>query len=324
MALSYEKRREQDKKPAVTRRLLSRVMTPRVRGTMRVLTYLTIVSVIAAGLSIRSAYGSVSEQALITGRQLAKLSDITKDSQRLMLNGQPLNIASAVVDKSLDQVLDRFEAICREEGVVARDFREIKGLMTDASAVDAAKRGRLGVLRQQTIDDGVVACVVRSPENGKRPFYEGLAKFGDNWDLAEVGHLRLAYARRVESGDTHVMTLWTDGSFRLDAMIPPADGADAQGSDSATFPRPDSSQRFLSAGAEGLPHGVRIYESKATANEVLSKYVETLPAQGWEQVSIGEDAPEARYFTKGGLDVIVVAQQSGDRSVVSIMETKGF
>jgi len=326
MALSYEKRREHDKKGRfeLPRRVLGGVFTPRVRGTLRVLTYLSVVSLIALGLSVRSAYGNVTEQALITGRQLAKLSDLTQNSERLTLNGQALEIAAAVSQKSLDEVLDRFEDLCREEGVVARDFREIKGLLEDPSASSAAKKSNFGVMREQSKDDGVVACAVRNPANGNRPFWEGLAKFAEKWDLAELGHLRYAYARRLQSGDTHVITVWTDASFRLDAMIPPADGIDAPGSDSAHFPRPEASVRYLSAGAEGRPHGVRIYESKLAARDLLGKYESQLPASGWEQVSVGENAPEARYFTKGGIDVIVVAQQSGDRSVVSVLETQGF
>jgi len=326
MALSYEKRRELKKQSwwHLPRRLLAPVFTPKVRGVLRVLTYLTIVSLIAAALSARSAWGSVGEQALITGRQLSKLSDLTADSERLSLNGQELQIAAAAVENSLDQVLDRFEALCQEEGVVARDFREIKGMMKDPAVAAQAKKDNFGVVREQSADDGVVACVVRNPANGKRPFWEGAGKFSEKWDIAELGFVRYVYAQRLDSGNTRVITVWTDGSFRLDAMVPPADGTDAPGSDSASFPRPDSAQRYLSAGAEGRPHGVRIYESKASANDVLAKYDRELPAQGWQTTPIGEEAREARYFTKNGVDVIVVAQENGDRSVVSIVETKGF
>ena len=326
MALSYQKRREQNRRGwfDLPKRFFAAALTPRVRGTLRVLAYLSVVTLVALALSVRSAWGSVTEQALVTGRQLAKLSDLTKESERLLLNGQALQISSAVTDKSLDEVLERFDALCREDGVVARDFREVKGLLSDNTLTTAAKKNNFGVLKERGKDDGVVACTVRDPKNGDRPFWDGLAKFAETWDLADVGHVRYVYARRLESGDTHVITVWTDASFKLDAMIPPADGSDAPGNDSATFPRPEASQRYLSAGAEGRPHGVRIYESKAMANDVLGNYEKTLPGKGWEQVSIGEDAPEARYFTKGGVDVIVMAQQNGDRAVVSIMETRGF
>jgi hypothetical protein len=286
MALSYEKRREQTRRGwlDLPKRVFGAVFTPRIRGTLRVLTYLSVISMVAAALSVRSAWGSVTEQALITGRQLAKLSDLTKDSERLMLNGQALQISSAVTKKTLGEVLDRFEGLCKEDGAVARDFREVKGLLSDSTAANAAKNSNFGVMREEGKDDGIVACAVRDPKNGNRPFWEGLAKFAEKWDVAEVGNVRYVYARRLESGDTHVITVWTDGSFRLDSMIPPADGTDAPGTDSSAFPRPDDSVRYLSASAEGRPHGVRIYESKAMANDVLGKYESDLPSTGWEKV----------------------------------------
>lgn len=306
------------------RRLMSVVFTPRVRGVLRVGAYLMVVSLIGAGLAARSAYGSISEQALATGRQLAKLGEFTKDSERLVLNGQALNMASATTDLSVGQVLDRFEALCKEEGAVPRDLREVKGMLEDPTLAKEAERLNYGVLRQQSKDDGVVACAVTNPANGKRRFWDGMAAFAESWDLADLGLLRYAYVRKLESGRSHVLTAWTDGSFKVTAMVPPTEGADAPGADSPVVPRPPSSVRYLSASAEGRPHGIRVYESRVPAKEILAGYEKDLTAKGFEQVFIGEDAPEARYFSKGGVDVVLVADQNGDRTLVSAFETRGF
>lgn len=324
MARSYEERRVSRSWWDMPRRLMSVAFTPRVRGVLRVGAYLSVVSLVGGGLAARSAYGSVSEQALATGRQLAKLGEFTKDSERLMLNGQALNMSSATTDLSMGQVLDRFEGLCKEEGAVPRDLREVQGLLDDPTLAKQAERLNYGVLRQQTKDDGVIACAVTNPANGKRRFWDGMAAFADSWDLAEVGHLRYAYVRKLESGRTHVLTAWTDGSFKINAMVPPTEGADAPGADSPHLARPPSSVRYLSASAEGRPHAVRVYESTVPAKEILAGYEKDMTAKGFEQVFIGEDAPEARYFSKGGVDIVVVADQNGDRTLVSALETRGF
>lgn len=324
MSESYKDRRAPRSSWALPRKLIGSVFTPKVRGSFRVGAYLTVLCVVAGGLSARSAWGSISEQALVTGRQIDKLGEFTSRAERLNINGQHINVASAVSDLPMDKVLDRFEAICEEEGSVSRDFREIKGLMKDPSLAKQAKRMHYGIIREERPDDGVVACTVKNPANGKRPFWEGVKKFAKNWDVAELGLLRYAYVRKLENGKSHVLTAWTDGSFRLDAMTPPGNGQDAPGVDSDNVPRPPDSVRYLSAAAEGHPHGVRIYESKLTANAVLKDYEDRMAKSGWERVYVGEDAPEARYFNKGELDVIIVAQQNGDRAVVSTVETRGF
>jgi hypothetical protein len=303
------------------KQLMRGAMSPRVRGTLRVGVYLGVVSMIGAGLAARSAWGSVSEQALVTGRQLAKLAEFTDAPERLVLNGQPIQIASAVSSLSVEEVLNRFEGVCREDGTIPRDLREVKGLLDNKEFVERAKKGNFGILRQQTKDDGVIACAVKNPQNGQRPTWESLGKFAESWDLADVGFLRYAYAQRTESGNTLVLTAWTDGSFKVDAMTP-ADGADAPGSDSPNVPRPPSSVRFLSAAAEGRPHGVRIYQSQASAKDVLEGYSRDLLKSGWE--TIDTEHPESRYFSKNGVDVVLVAEQAGDRSVVSMVETRGF
>ncbi len=230
----------------------------RVRRVLRVGSYVSVLFLVLAGLAANSAMGSVTEQALITGRQLSKLEDFTTSSTRLVLNGERMNIASATTTASVAAVLDRVEGVCKEDGAVARDLREIDSLMTDAAVIAAAKKYRMGVLREERQDEGIVACAVRNPKNGERSFISGLKAFAGSFDLADVGLLRYVYARRTDSGRTHVITVWTDGSFRFNSMLAPADGKDAPGSDPKNAPRPKDSVRFLTAAAEGAPHSVRI------------------------------------------------------------------
>jgi hypothetical protein len=320
---SYKERKakRRGERIPLRRRMLSVVVTEKSRAFVRAATYIGVVCAIGAGLSARSAWGQVSEQALVTGRELAKLEDLSGPPEHLMLNGQKLNISSATTELGMSAVLDRFEGVCKTDGTLQRDFAQIKGLLDDQSLVAAAKRMHFGVIRQETKDDGVIACAVKNPKNGKQSTWDGFAKFADSGDLADVGLLRYAYVRRTESGRTHVLAVWTDGSFRLDALVPP-DKGDAPGSDIEGVPRPGDSVRYLTAAAEGRPHSVRIYESKRDASQVLSSYDRDMPGRGWEPVEIGDQAPSARYFSKDGVDLLVVAEQSGDRAVVSMVQTR--
>lgn len=320
---TYEERKAARRGRSIVSAFLGAVYTPRVRAILRVGAYATTVFVVTGGIAANSALGKMSEQALITGRQLSKLEDFTGSSTRLMLNGEKLNIASATTTAPLDAVLDRVEAVCKEEGAMARDFREIDALMKDEELLTAAKKGNFGVLREVRDNEGFVACAVRGPESKHKNVFEGMMKFAETSDLADIGQLRYVYARKTQSGRTHVLTVWTDGSFKLDALTAPADGEDAPGSDPAGAPRPQKAVRYLSAAAEGAPHAVRVYESKAPARDVLAQYETEMPRRGWEAIKVEEEAPEARYYSRGGVDLMVVAYQDGDRTAVSMIETRG-
>lgn len=299
-----------------------KVLTPKLKGLLRVAVYLLVVLCVSSVLAGRSAMAGVSEKALVTGRQLDKLQEFASGAERLMLNGQAINIGSATSTLDLEQVLDRFEGVCKQDSTLAHDFRDVDALLHDEALTNFAKKRNFGVLREQSMDDGVVACATRNPENGNRSTLDGFRKFAESWDVADVGLLRYVYARRLENGRTHVLTVWTDGSFKLDAMSP-EDGKDAPGTDPQNVPRPADSVRYLTAAAEGRPHSVRIYESKHSAQKVLESYESEMPKRGWTPIDTGDGAPQSRYFERNGVDMQIVVEPSGDRSMVSMLETGG-
>lgn len=309
-------RRTRQRRPGLFRRWFG----SRALGLVRVGVYLTIVSLVLGLIAGRSAMGSMSEQALIVGRQLSKLEDLTESTNRLLLNGQSLYLASAVTTEPVDRVLDRFEGVCRDDGVLPHQLAQLdevlrKKVPEPKSAFD------LGILRTKGQFDGAVACVVN--EDAKSSLFDALPKFADSLDLKELGALRYVYARQTEGGRTHVITIWTDGSFKLGAMVPEVDGADTPGTDSPGAIRPPESQRLLTASAAGAPHAVRVYDSKATPEAVLAAYEREMPKLGWERISVADaDVPESRYFTKGGVDLLVVADENGERTAVSVIETR--
>jgi hypothetical protein len=315
---SYDERR---KKRTAARSLFGFFFGPKLRAFARVGLYLSVVCFIVGIFAARSAMGGVSEQALIVGRQLAKLEDLTESSNRLALNGQEIHLASAVTEEPLDKVLDRFEALCRDEAVLVHEFARLDKLL-EQKLPERKSSFDLGILREETRHDGMVACMVQDAST-TRSALEGLQRFVESQDLKEIGLLRYAYARTTDNGRTHVLTAWTDGSFKLSALTPKTDGTDTPGSDPAGALRPPKSVRLLTAAAHGAPHAVRIYESTAKQTDVLASYDREMPKLGWEPIAAAHyDLPEARHFTKGGVDLLVVADENGERTAVSMVETR--
>lgn len=315
---SYEERR---KKRGGRSSLLRLLFGPKIRAFARVGIYLIAVCIVVGIFATRSAMGGVAEQALIVGRQLAKLEDLTESSNRLSLNGEKINLASAVTVEPMEKVLDRFETLCREEGVLVHEFDRLDKVLKE-KLPERKTAFDLGILREESDRDGMVACMVQDASSNQSAL-ESFSRFVDSQDLKDVGLLRYAYAKKTESGRTHVITAWTDGSFKLSALAPSADGTDTPGTDPSGAIRPPDSVRLLTAAVEGAPHAVRIYESKATPKDVLSSYEREMPKLGWEPIQAAEyDVPEARYYSKGGVDLLVVADENGERTAVSMIETR--
>jgi hypothetical protein len=319
MQQSYQDRRKQRTRKGG---LLGFLLAPRLRGFLRVALYVTLVCCVVGIFAARSAMGGVSEQALVVGRQLSKLEDLTESSNRLLINGERINLASAVTNEPLEKVLDRFETLCRSEGVVSQEFARLDKVLKESKVPEHKTAFDLGILRKETDQDGMVACMVEEPGN-KRSAFAGLERFMDSQDLRDIGLLRYAYARKTDRGNTHVLTAWTDGSFKLSAMMPEADGTDTPGTDPAGALRPPQSVRLLSASVQGAPHAVRIYESTAAPKDVLATYEREMPKLGWQPLKAAEyDVPEARYYSKGGVDLLVVADENGEHTAVSMVETR--
>jgi hypothetical protein len=258
----------------------------------------------------------------VIGRQLSKLEDLTEATNRAVINGQSMNVSSAVTTASIEQVLDRVEELCRTNSALRPEFARLAS--TPGADVPGEGGGdRLGLMRQDHGEEGFVACLAQSPQNQERPLVEGLAAFLGSFDLADVGLLRYVYARKTDAGHTHVLTMWTDGSFLLDSLSPPADGRDAPGSDPANAPRPRDSVRYLTATVAGAPHAVRIYESRAGVGEILAQFDAEMPGRGWTKLdAIEVEIPDARYFEREGVELMLLAVQNGERSAVSVVETR--
>jgi hypothetical protein len=103
----------------------------------------------------------------------------------------------------------------------------------------------------------------------------------------------------------------------------PERGRDAPGSDPAGAPRPPRAQRILTADVEGVPYGVRLYDSAAPPAEVIAHYDAEMAARGWER-SVGKpvDGEDQRAYARPGADLLVLTQKDDARTLVSLIEMR--
>ncbi|HNS99460.1 MAG TPA: hypothetical protein PLJ27_13995 [Polyangiaceae bacterium] len=307
-------------KPSATTRLAEKARHRiHLRGVIRVLAYCFVVSVVLGGLSIRSAWGNFKDSALIVGRQFASFGDLEGRIHRVRLNGEPVLVTSAVTTASMDDVLGRFEALCRQDaGGLDKIFETLPAnLKEEFETADGA--AGVGIVRNQAGPEGMVACLSQQPLEGWQSLPSRIEKFLSTGDLTHIGDLRYVYTKQMD-GRTHVITVWTEGSFNL-FNVAPMDGQEAPGSDSPNAPRPEEAVRLLSATVEGAPYAVRIYDSAKPQQEVLAMYDSQMPSRGWSPIPHAtDDVAHGRAYTREGVDLLIFAFEQKDRSYVSVVE----
>ena len=293
---------------------------PQVRGGFRVLFYCVGCLVVVALFGLRSAKGSMGEHGLVMGRQLSQLEDLTAAPTVLLLNGERIHIASATVAGSIESLLDRFENVCKADAATGVEFTDPKLVEKMKSLPESF---RMGIVREDGFADGVVGCVMKRPEHGDRSLTERMKRLVKNQDFGELGLFRYAYVKQSTPGRVQVITIWTDGSFKFNSMVPPAAGGDTPGSDLAGAARPPEAVRYLTAEAVGVPHSVRVYESKAKPRKVLEHYDHKMARLGWERLEkVDAELRTSRYYVRKGVELLVSAQESDGRVSVTMVETR--
>jgi hypothetical protein len=277
--------------------------------------YLAFVQAVLLGVAVRSVRGDAKKGALQLGSELATFGDVAGGPDyRVLLNGESLHFASATTDKSVDEVLDRFEGECREhsgglEGDFARLASTLSSKLPPTFPADVLHRTAIGILRDGTPEKGFVSCFAHDGDGGYGALLAALRELSRTGDLASLGALRYVLAERRPDGSTHVISAWTDGSFRLDAMFPAT--GDAPGNDPGEPVRPPQSRRLLSASVAGSPFGVLLYESTASQQAILAHYDTAMTAEGWKAIALGDDTAlgAGRAFTRQGVDLMIHTSQ---------------
>jgi hypothetical protein len=290
----------------------------------RLTVYFMFVGILLAVVAGRMAYAHAKKAAMETGDELLRLTDAAHMSgvYRLRLNGELVRVTSAVSNTDHNVILDRFQKECEEHA----DGMEMEfARLSDAITPNANPRNEghpgIGILRNSDDKGGMVACFAIGKVKDTGEVYKRIGEFAKSGDLGALGNIRYVAAKKGDTTTSHVVALWTEGSFDVKKMFP--DEGDAPGNDAPGVLRPPSSKRLMTAYAEGAPYGVRVYDSSWTKEAILAEYDKVMPATGWMTFPRAtEAAPFSRAFSKEGHDIIVTAEpsQNGTGTSISIVE----
>jgi hypothetical protein len=187
-------------------------------------------------------------------------------------------LISGTTTDALASVLDVFHARCRQ---AAGGFAERLAGDNPKPAARKLLRDRLldATLHENGDHDGYVACLdlgPSAPHAGE--LIDRLRAFVISGDVARVGDLRFVWARR-DAELTHYVALWTEGSLPLRTAFP--ERADAPGVEVPHIPRPEPSQRVLSAWQQAQAPLLVSYRAQGSAHELAGRYREQLVTQGF-------------------------------------------
>ncbi len=290
-------------------------------GMMRVLAYVTVLSLVMGAFTIHNAMAGAKDQSLRLGRDLQGLSDLLAGGNEIMVNNQPIFISATETTDSVSTVLDRFEAHCNHDPALSEmrwsDLGNLKGTVAKPKDING-----VGVLRSEDKQkgDGAVVCFTNTG-GSQKDLLNAVEAFGRTRDLSSFGQLRYVHVSTDKDGGTVVRAVWTEGSFNIGKLMPTADGSDSPGSDSPDVPRPGHSVRRFTAEAVGTPYRARIYETSESPEKLLGWYDTVMAQRGWLVVDSplrDQKKDPASWFTRGGKMTMVSLMRDGDKTRVVV------
>jgi hypothetical protein len=284
---------------------------------LRLATYVVFVFLVAGFLAARVLRADIKEAALAGGHQLAVLADLVGEAETIELNGEVMHHSSTYTDQTIGTVLDRLEGYCASSPGLGGALRDLP--KTLAAKVERMPRSfRLGFLRAEEGGRGFVACFVDDPGGSYlREFTERVRRFVQTRRLGEFGKFLYAFAELGGQGQTHVVVTWADTDLDIGGMFPST--GDAAGTDSPVLPRPPHARRTLSAGAEGMPYGLRIYQSTDGAESLKKFYDDWMTKNQFTRVTGAVSRHGSAYLREGFQVFVAIGEQHG-RTSVSLIE----
>jgi len=255
-----------------------------VRGLLRAGGYVAVLSLGLGAFQLRQAHAELKNRTLDLGRQMNQLANAShQDVNKLNLNGQVMWMGSSLSHDSAATVLDRYEAECNKNAAQSpaswRQLTQTSEKDAAAKSADTAGMNSSGVMRAGSLTEGTVLCFVKT-EHSKTSVSEAFKSLAETGELGAVGDLRYVWAKQSPSGNTTVLTAWTDDHFNLADLVP-AEGKEAPGIDLPNLPRPPDSTRLFASQVEGTPFGLNVYRGKQGPAKVISFYDEAMRTRGW-------------------------------------------
>jgi hypothetical protein len=308
----------EDPAPAETAENPKKPPERRIWKWLRVSAYIVCVCLAAAALAMQYMYRNMQNSALEIGDELDKLGDIG-EKQPIILNGQRIYVASSVHELSVEETLDRAETLCKQGH--PGQFNQPPDQLLDSASTTLERGGNpsRAMVRQERDNRGVVLCFAppegRVHDDSVRTKIKSFMGFMASGDLEAIGHLRYMYAKKTDSGRTHLIRVWTDGPFNLYAMARNGD-KDAPGTDPDDAPRPPDSVRLLSATVDVAPYAVRVYETRRTPTEISAAYDKEMPELGWKRLVADGDT---RVYQRNDVTVFVTPSVQKEGVLVSML-----
>ena len=262
---------------------------------LRLTAYLLFLGLAASGFSVYRARAQLSESLMNLGADMLRYegAEHQQAPRTLVLNGQPIHVATGHTRHPIDQVLDYYETRCNEHD--GRLGEQLEAALERTSNFTTVNTKLLdATLRQEDDEHGFVACVDSGEGELSIPsFVERMQAFMQSMDLSDVGNLRYVYAQQNEDATTFI-TVWVEGSLDLGAMFPAA--GDAPGEDLVNVPRPVRSRRIFSTQEWGKDKKILMYETDEPRASVEAFYKREMPALHWLHVQLTEEDAEQIPF----------------------------
>jgi hypothetical protein len=293
----------------------------KAKASARVAAYGTVVAVGISALAARSAVADVEQGSLRFGRDLEKVADLLGDTKQVQLNGETIYFSTATTKDDVATVLNRFQSHCDDDPAMRGiDWADVATTQV-APGQDSDGKG-LGTYRKESEGDGVVMCFRRSDTT--KTFVDAITQFNSTHDFASIGKFRYVHvSHNAAQGKSAVQVVWTDGSFKVDNVMAPEDGTDAPGSDSPGLPRPERSQRILTATATGTIYAVRMYRTNDSVEKALASYDAQMDAKDWAIIQ----PPDAvrgtevgHWYERDGAQTMVSVTKDDGRTVLTVGE----
>lgn len=290
-------------------------VAPRI---LRVSAVLAICASIVGYVIVRRARADVQEVMLGVGAQMMHFNhaDHHDAPRALFLNGQQIMLATASTHKTVDEVLDYYEARCKSrDGDFNADID--RAARTEHQEISAGSEGLFDTtLRDDKGDRGFVACLDTGRDHLTiQQVLDRIRNFTRSGDVSDVGNLRYAYID-ASGQSTHIVTFWTEHHLNVRSMFPAS--GDSPGRDIIDVPRPPAARRFLSAWEEGYPQSIALYaDSSANERGLRRFYTQTLPHHGWTILDPTR-ARSLRGHPTGDVSHVLAAERN-DQSVFLVL-----
>ena len=288
----------------------------RRRGLIRVGAYFFGVLTVFGALGARRAHAEYKDQTLTFGRQMMDIAKGTNQSlTTIVFNGQKMHLGSAASPDDSAQVLKRYEEYCKgtagqqpTDAILEFDREANASKASSASPPrEPTQIERTGFVRTGNDSEGAVLCFAKGA-NSKQTVEEAFEAFMATGDVGAFGDLRYAYAAKGPSGDTLVITAWTDSKFNLWDLIGEKD-QDAPGEDFPEVPRVPNSVRAISARAENTGYAINVYKTTDPSSRTLAFFDKEMKAGGWvtydPELTAKDDQTEGRAYLRQGVVVTV-------------------